>query len=380
MEICKLCNVEFNSKKSLQTHLSRSHSFNIVQLKEYYDLYYKLNSEGLDPFTGCNTQFIGLTQGYSKFDGSKESNRKKIASSTVEYWVKVKGYTKEEAELYLKDKHSRSTKNANNTKKELLAKDPNRKYLGGYGIRKFMLMGYSEEEAKIKYEEAKTRRATNWSNMYLENPDLFKGKRTSQLEYWLNKEYTLEEAKILVCESQTTFSLEKCIKKHGNEEGLRIFNERQYKWKKSLHENFEREGDSRSPSSKFANSIIKELCLHLNIEIPKKEKWIKCKETEKAYSYDFTYGKKIIEFNGDYWHCNPLVYEAEYFNKSKGLTAKEIWQYDSVKNQLAESHDYEVLVVWENEWMKDSKQCIERCIKFLNKKINDRRSRFIATY
>lgn len=91
-----------------------------------------------------------------------------------------------------------------------------------------------------------------------------------------------------------------------------------------------------------------------------------CKETKKAYSYDFTYGKKIIEFNGDYWHCNPLVYEAEYFNKNKELTAKEIWQYDLTKNRLAESHGYEVLVVWESEWHKTPDHAIKKCIDFIN--------------
>jgi hypothetical protein len=189
---------------------------------------------------------------------------------------------------------------------------------------------------------------------------------STQLRWWLDKGYTSEEAKELLKQRQTTFSLDKCVHRYGEKEGLKIFNERQVKWKKSLQENFEREGDGRSPSSKFANSIIRELCLYLNIEIPKKEKWMMCKETKKAYSYDFTYKKKIIEFNGDYWHCNPLLYEEDFFNKNKELTAEEIWQYDLAKNRLAESHGYKVLVVWENEWMKEPDHVIKKCIDFIN--------------
>ena len=34
--------------------------------------------------------------------------------------------------------------------------------------------------------------------------------------------------------------------------------------------------------------------------------------------------KKIIEFYGDYWHCNPLKYNSTFFNKHKELTAKQI--------------------------------------------------------
>ena len=32
----------------------------------------------------------------------------------------------------------------------------------------------------------------------------------------------------------------------------------------------------------------------------------------------------VIEYFGDYWHCNPKKYEENYFNKNKKMTAKEI--------------------------------------------------------
>lgn len=364
MENCNICNENFNTLKSLQMHLSRSHQYTYLQLKEYYDLYLKKPNEGIDPFTGGETTFVGFTKGYSRFDGSPESNRKKIASSTIEYWVIVKGYTVDEAIQYLADKHSRSSENANITKKKLLEENPDRKYLGGYGKKKWELMGYSSDEAQIKYEEVKNNRDPKLRES-LSNVD-WSGKRKGQIEYWLNKGFSLDESIIKVKESQTTFTLNRCIEKYGLEEGTAIFNDRQDKWKKSLQKNFEREGDGRSPSSKFANTIIKYLCEYLNTEIPKKEKWIYCSQTNKAYSYDFTYGKKIIEFNGDYWHCNPSLYKEDYFNKNKGLTAKEIWEHDKIKNKVAETHRYEVLVIWESEWNKDPKQILEKCIKFIN--------------
>ena len=322
MEPCKLCNIEFKSKKSLQMHLSIAHKLILPKLKEYYDLYYKSSDESIDPFTGGETKFIGFTKGYSRFDGSEA---------------------------------------------KLLKEDPNRKYLGGYGVRKFMLMGYSEHDAEIMHSNSKEKRANNWHKMYKDNPDLFKGKRMGQIEYWVNEGYSEEEAKLKVKESQATFTLEKCIIKYGKAEGTKIFNKRQTKWKKSLHENFEREGDGRSPSSKFANSIIKELCSYLNIEIPIKEKWIMNKETQKAYSFDFTHKKKIIEFNGDYWHSNPALYEAEFFNKNKEMTACEVWEYDKEKIKTANNYNYEVLTIWEKDWVDNPKQTIKKCIKYLNK-------------
>jgi len=54
---------------------------------------------------------------------------------------------------------------------------------------------------------------------------------TSSLQYWLNKcDGDEEKARECLRERQSTFSLEKCIKKYGEEEGIKRFNERQEKW------------------------------------------------------------------------------------------------------------------------------------------------------
>ncbi len=228
--------------------------------------------------------------------------------------------------------------------------------------------GYSLHDAKKEVKKHQSNAGNVFSKKLKENPNEYVGYLNNQIEWWLNQGYSLEEAKEKLKERQITFTLEKCIKKHGEELGIQIFNERQDKWKKSLQENFEREGDGRSPSSQFANSVIKELCAYLGIKIPKKEKWIQDKENKNAYSYDFTYNKKIIEFNGDYWHCNPNLYEADFFNKNKGLSAKQIWDYDLEKLKTAEKYGYQVLVVWERDWIENPKQCIEKCKIFLTKK------------
>jgi len=201
-----------------------------------------------------------------------------------------------------------------------------------------------------------------------QNEHCHKGIGSNKIEYWTNLGHTETEAKELVKERQATFTLEKCIKRHGKVEGTKIFEERQRKWKSSLQKNFEKYGDGRSPSSQFASSMIESICNELQMDIPKKEKYIACKETGRAYSYDFTHKerRKIIEFNGDYWHCNPKVYTADYFHKNKQMTAEDIWEYDKVKTALAENYNYQVLSIWELDWNKDPKQTLKKCIKFLN--------------
>lgn len=193
-----------------------------------------------------------------------------------------------------------------------------------------------------------------------------KGIKSNTLQYWLNKGHSPKIAKKLLSMRQATFSLKSCISKHGIEEGTEIFNDRQKKWLTSLHKNFEKYGDGRSPSSKFANSIIKILCEKLEIPIPEKEKWIRDSDTNKAYSYDFTYNNKIIEFNGDYWHCNPLVYDAEYLMKTKNMLAQDIWEYDIQKIKLANAYNYEVLTIWESDWNLKPSTVIEKCLTYLD--------------
>jgi len=65
---------------------------------------------------------------------------------------------------------------------------------------------------------------------------------------------------------------------------------------------------------------------------------------------------KIIECHGDYWHCNPSMYAANYYNKRIHLTAQEIWNNDSQRLQILRDAGYDVEVVWE----KDTAQYIKK--------------------
>lgn len=59
--------------------------------------------------------------------------------------------------------------------------------------------------------------------------------KTTSIEYYLNKGLSQEEAEIALSERQSTFSLDKCIQKYGEEEGKRIWKERQDKWQERLN-------------------------------------------------------------------------------------------------------------------------------------------------
>lgn len=189
-------------------------------------------------------------------------------------------------------------------------------------------------------------------------------KSTNQIEYWIKKGYSEEEAKEKVSERQRTFTLEKCIEKYGLEDGYKRWKERQEKWKKSLQNSFELDGDNRTPISNFEKQCKERICEYLQIDIPKKQKYISDKNNNH-YSYDLTIDRKIIEFNGDYWHMNPDIYDEKSYNKVKKMTALEIWEHDKEKIQCARKYGYSVLVVWESEYNKDKEGTIQKCIDFL---------------
>lgn len=61
----------------------------------------------------------------------------------------------------------------------------------------------------------------------------------------------------------------------------------------------------------------------------------------------------VIEYNGDYWHCNPKKYSADYFHQVKKKTAKELWEYDNNKIDLIKRKGYNLVIVWESDLKED---------------------------
>ena len=67
-----------------------------------------------------------------------------------------------------------------------------------------------------------------------ENSELYQDVNTTQIGYWLKKGYTEKESKERIKERQLTFTLEKCIQKYGEIDGLKIWTERQKNWSEKV--------------------------------------------------------------------------------------------------------------------------------------------------
>lgn len=84
-----------------------------------------------------------------------------------------------------------------------------------------------------------------------------------------------------------------------------------------------------------------------------------------GYNVDILCDKKIIEYFGDYWHCNPTVYSSDYFHSKVNKTASEIWEADSLRKRVLLDSGYNVLVIWESDFKNGTQYIEDRIRKFL---------------
>lgn len=142
--------------------------------------------------------------------------KKRLSPFSKDFWIE-KGYSEEQAEY----------------KRNSIR--PIRKE---YWLEK----GYSEEEAIIKAKETKNKNNKKGAhaNASRSKEDQYKSS-PRRIEYWLEKGYSEKEAKNKISEVQKTFSLEKCVEKHGILEGYNIWKKRQEKWQNALSKKSDKE-------------------------------------------------------------------------------------------------------------------------------------------
>jgi len=83
---------------------------------------------------------------------------------------------------------------------------------------------------------------------------------------------------------------------------------------------------------------------------------------------DYCLGNKVIEFNGDFWHANPSFYNADDVMQLGGSEwiAKDVWEKDKKRLDAIRQQGYEILVVWERDYIKNKKTILESCANFLS--------------
>lgn len=188
------------------------------------------------------------------------------------------------------------------------------------------------------------------------------GNNNTTIKYWLKQGFTEEEAKERISERQRTFSLEKCIEKHGDELGRKVWLDRQEKWHKSY---------KKSNFSKISQTLFWNIAEHLddlnhihfaelsedkNLDDSGKNNEYKLRLETRLILPDFIdlSKNKIIEFDGTYWHKNG--------RQVKNTNALR----DSEKDELLINSGFSILRVKEEEYKNDPQEIINKCLDFLN--------------
>lgn len=246
-------------------------------------------------------------------------------------------------------------------------------------------------------------------NQYGENLGLIKFRELQERQAYTNsKEYKgMTDEEFDEYNKSRAVTPENLIKKHGEEEGLKIWNEyrRQQSYTKSMQryidENrledyyeinkkkaisldncIERYGETEGTkkyieycrnnhhvfSSKIASSLFEELDNYFKFShvyySPKTQEFGKYdKEYKRYYYYDFVLPdiKLCIEFNGDVFHANPKTFtESDKPNPfEKELTAKEIWDFDKRKLDILTKNNYNIIIIWESDYKNDKQKVID---------------------
>jgi len=79
--------------------------------------------------------------------------------------------------------------------------------------------------------------------------------------------------------------------------------------------------------------------------------------------YDIKHKNCIIEFNGDYWHANPTIYNKNDIIRTK--SAAEIWERDRHKLSIVESIGLSTYVIWESDFIKNKQATINKVVKWI---------------
>jgi G:T-mismatch repair DNA endonuclease (very short patch repair protein) len=79
------------------------------------------------------------------------------------------------------------------------------------------------------------------------------------------------------------------------------------------------------------------------------------------YYYDFKIGNFLIEANGDFWHCNPLLYSQPICQ-----TQKHNLINDARKLFFAQQQGYKVIYIWEYDLKHKPKETFNQLLELLN--------------
>lgn len=227
-------------------------------------------------------------------------------------------------------------------------------------------LGYGDDES-IELSQNRHNDNSNKGSTNLKNKPKGTQKNYSKRskQYWLNRGFNEFEAEKKVAEHQTNFSLDICVAKYGEEKGKLIWKRRQDKWQTTLNlksEEEQKEINRKKTTINGSVSVAEQEITHYLIE---HGLLVKTQENVTGrYVADFVIDNKVVEYFGDFWHCNPEVYDATFLNTKTDMFAEEVWEKDEMRLRCIRDAGYDILVVWEKDYKKDKENVLNKIKEF----------------
>jgi hypothetical protein len=319
-----------------------------------------LNQDDLDFYEKCKSRNIWKTRVFNKL------GFKSFTKQSLNYW-KFRGYNSVESRDMVAANKLKRTEPTPMQKQFWIDKGISnedvqskinsfRKTMPEY----WMSRGFTNDEALNKITEYQKENSDKLKKKKIESPELFEDIRWNQKKYWIKKGLSEEESIKKVSELQNTFSLEKCIKKYGDA-GMEIWKERQKKWilnyKKSNYSRISQVlffeiitrwkniNNNSVYFAKYNNGFVEDDINH--------EYVISCSDRIIKPDFFVYETKKIIEFDGLYWH-----------NHNK-RNKPENTRRESERDSILLKEGYDILRICEGEYKSDKLETIKKCINFL---------------
>lgn len=196
-----------------------------------------------------------------------------------------------------------------------------------------------------------------------------------KLKYWIDKGYDEKDAIIKLGEFQKR---DKAffISKYGDKLGEEKWNQKIESWLKTMDNKSNDEKKEINLKRAYKNGSVSKGEMSLLTELKDKIKdptkivsqlILPIPNSNNFVKYDIAYNNKIIEYNGDLWHANPKIFkelDVPNFPKNK-LTAKQLWDKDNKKIQIAMNNGFSVFVVWESDYKNNKNRILQECLNFL---------------
>ena len=333
--ICKFCGEKI--KRGNPHHIKKCNGFKqfVNNNKDIvYDLYYNLGQSMVDISKSLD---ISYSQALSMFNILGYPTRT-IKESKAQKHCKEKYENTMLKNWGTKHNFDRNCKSRQDWEKRLLETEGIVNVGQRESVKKKIadrLSKYSEEERKNNYTKGST------------------------LEYWLEKLGEVEGFKRYneICYNKGKSNrLEHYISIYGEDKGTEIY-------KKRIHDNVTKIAKGYHTS---INEGLKNILDENNICYEREFPIQRIDENNRFFSYDFLIENKlIVEMNGRFWHADPRWYkETDILNfPGRKMVAKDVWERDNNKKNLAISKGYRFITIWEDDFNNSDKNEILKLIQ-----------------